>query len=155
MKRMRKITPRAPMLVQRGLCNTEIETVERMALQAFIGGWATTEHFNMLANMHSLLVLAGSTDKSREWARNYAQTVVGPALQKIAERYKRQNVMSVTTGERKVLGEFISMNREFWLRQPSELFEVTCVSLKQYHQELAARSQKERPCTNAPSQVPM
>lgn len=138
------------MLVQRGIRNDEIETVERMAVQAFVGGWATTEHFDLLADMQSLLILAGSTNKNREWARAYAQSVVGPVLQKIAQRYKRQNVMSATTGERKVLGEFITFSREFWLRQPSELFEIACTALKQHHKDLVDKRRQEAP-EGAPS----
>lgn len=62
--------------------------------------------------------------------------VVGPALQKIAQRYQRTKVMSVTTGERKVLGEFITRYREFWLRQPLELYESACVALQEHYDKM-------------------
>ena len=113
----RKTTPRPPMLVMRGLRNDQLELRERAAVQAFALGYATTEHYHILADMHSVMLLAGSTDDSRKWAWTYCTEVTGPALQKIAQRYQRTKVMSVTTGERKVLGEFITRYREFWLRQ--------------------------------------
>ena len=62
--------------------------------------------------------------------------MTGPALQKIAQRYQRTKVMSVTTGERKVLGEFITRYREFWLRQPLELYEAACAALQEHYDKM-------------------
>lgn len=44
--------------------------------------------------------------------------------------------MSVTTGERKVLGEFITRYREFWLRQPLDLYEAACVALQEHYDKM-------------------
>ena len=123
----RRPTPRPPMLVMRGLRNDQLELRERAAVQAFALGYATTEHYH---------ILAGSTGESRKWAWTYCTETVGPALQKIAQRYQRTKVMSVTTGERKVLGEFITRYREFWLRQPLELYEAACAALQDHYDKM-------------------
>jgi hypothetical protein len=91
---------------------------------------------HILADMHSVMLLAGSTDDSRKWAWTYCTEVTGPALQKIAQRYQRTKVMSVTTGERKVLGEFITRYREFWLRQPLGLYEAACAALQEHYDKM-------------------
>lgn len=132
----RKYARKAPMLIMRGLRNDEIELRERAAAQAFIGGWATTEHYDTLADMHSVMLLAGSTDASRKWAWTYCKEVMGPTMQKIAQRYQRTKTLSVTTGERKVLGEFVTRYREFWLRQPLELYEAACHALQEHYDKL-------------------
>lgn len=124
------------MLVMRGMVNDTLELRERAAAQAFALGYATTEHYHMMADMQSVMLLAGSTDASRKWAYDYCKEVVGPALQKIAQRYQRTKVMSVTTGERKVLGEFITRYREFWLRQPLELYEAACAALQEHYDKM-------------------
>ena len=125
------------MLVMRGLVNDTLEMRERAAAQAFALGYATAEHYHMLADMQSVMLLAGSTDASRKWAYDYCKEVVGPALQKIAQRYLRTKVMSVTTGEKKILGEFITRYREFWLRQPMELYEAACQALQAHYDKMS------------------
>jgi len=133
----RKSGRRSHMLVMRGLRNDQLELRERAAVQAFALGYATTEHYHILADMHSVMLLAGSTDDSRKWAWTYCTEVTGPALQKIAQRHQRTKVMSVTTGERKVFGEFITRYREFWMRQPMELYEAACQALQEHYNKMS------------------
>ena len=38
--------------------------------------------------------------------------------------------------ERKVLGEFITRYREFWLRQPLELYEAACAALQEHYDKM-------------------
>lgn len=135
-KAQKKHNGTAPMLVMRGIRNKDIELKERMAAQAFIAGYATTSHYQTLADMHSVMLLAGSTDESRKWAWDYCQEVTGPTLQKIAERYVKTKRLSATTGEKKLLGEFVTRYREFWLRQPLELYEAACAALQEHYDKM-------------------
>jgi len=135
-KAQKKQNGTAPMLVMRGIRNKDIELKERMAAQAFIAGYATTSHYQTLADMHSVMLLAGSTDESRKWAWDYCQEVTGPTLQKIAERYVKTKRLSATTGEKKLLGEFVTRYREFWLRQPLELYEAACADLQEHYDKM-------------------
>lgn len=97
----------------RSLVNDKLEIRERMAVQAIVGGWATPEHFRTIADMQSVMLLAGSTEPSRKWAYDYCADVVGPVLKKISDRFEKWKVISATTGERKILGEFVTRYREF------------------------------------------
>ena len=45
-----KYAKRPPMLVMRGLVNDKLETRERIAVEAIVGGWGTTEHYQTLAD---------------------------------------------------------------------------------------------------------
>jgi len=135
-KRIPKLKPQAPMLIMRGLVNDKLEIRERMAVQAIVGGWATPEHFRTIADMQSVMLLAGSTEPSRKWAYDYCADVVGPVLKKISDRFENRKVISATTGERKILGEFVTRYREFWLRQPMELYEAACVALTEHYSKM-------------------
>ena len=131
-----KYAKRPPMLVMRGLVNDKLEIRERQAVEAFAGGWATTEHYQTLADMQGVMLLAGTTDASRKWARDYAHDVIGPVLCKVRDRYRRTQKMSVTTGEREALRGFVTRYREFWLRQPLELYEAACVALQEHYDKM-------------------
>lgn len=135
-KAQKKQNGTAPMLIMRGIRNKDVELKERMAAQAFVMGYATTDQFQTLADMHSVMLLAGSTDESRKWAWDYCQEVTGPTLQKIAERYVKTKRLSATTGEKKLLGEFVTRYRDFWLRQPTELYIASCNALQDHYNEL-------------------
>lgn len=126
----------APMLVMRGIRNKDVELKERMAAQAFIAGYATTSHYQTLADMHSVMLLAGSTDESRKWAYDYCMTKTGPTLERIASRYKQSGRLSATTAEKEVLREFVTRYREFWLRQPTELYVCACNVLQRHYDRI-------------------
>lgn len=133
----KKYEKRPPMLVMRGLVNDTLETRERIAVEAIVGGWGTTEHYQTIADMQGVMLLAGTTDESRKWARDYAHDVIGPVLCKVRDRYLRSNKMSCTTGEREVLRGFVTRYREFWMRQPFELYEAACQALQEHYDKMA------------------
>jgi len=132
-----KYAKRPPMLVMRGLVNDKIEIRERQAVEAIIGGWGTEEHYQTLADMQGVMLLAGSTSDSRKWAKDYAHHELGPVLCKIRDRYQRTKTLSCTTGEREVLRGFVTRYREFWTRQPLELYEAACTALQAHYDKCA------------------
>jgi len=123
-------TPRplsAPMLVNRGLVNTDLETRERMAVEAFRLGVATTENFDTLADMRDCLLLSAA-------AKNDAGTLgmcraAGIALLNIADRFKESGRMGATGDELTVLREFCTTYRDYWLRQPVSAYETAVATL--------------------------
>lgn len=127
------------MLVMRTLHNTTMETRERIAVQAFSKGFATTEHFDLLTYMMNLLLLAGSTSKSRAYASQYAETKIRPVLLNIQARYAKRGKFGVTAHELTTLREFIDFSQQFWLRQPGELFEVACNEVDAFFKECAEK----------------
>lgn len=135
----------APMLVMRGLCNDRLEVRERMAVEAFSGGWATIEHFDTIADMQGVLVLAGSTSEQRKPTMLYAKNEVGPVLGSIRARYERTGKMGCNAEELKVLRGFVTRYRDFWLKQPLALYETACAELQRVYDRMAqdAKTMKE------------
>ena len=139
MKRRVKYEARPPMLVIRGLVNDKLETRERIAVEAIIGGWGDESHYQTLADMQGVMLLAGCTSDARKWAKDYAHTILGPVLCKIRDRYLRSGKMTCTTGEREILRGFVTRYREFWARQPIELYETACHALQDHYNRMAAQ----------------
>jgi len=131
-------TARAPMLVLRGLANDKLETRERMAVEAFALGYADAEHFDALAQMQGMLILAGSTSEKRKPAMLYARNVLGNAMESIRARHTQTGKLDATPDELKVLRGFVSMYIDFWKRQPSELYESAIVALHKFHEKVNA-----------------
>lgn len=127
----------APMLVMRGLCNDRLETRERMAVEAFANGWAGFEHFDTIADMQGVLLLAGSTSEQRKPAMIWAKNTLGPVLGSIKERYLRTGKMGCNGEELKTLRAFVSMYRDFWMKQPLALYETACHELQKTYDQMA------------------
>ena len=49
-----------PIMVERSLCETDVELAERMLIESFASGWATTKHYDGLANMRNVLTVAAA-----------------------------------------------------------------------------------------------
>ena len=116
-----------PMLINRGLINDDLETRERQFVEAFAGGWATTEHFDSLADMRDCLLLAAAV-------KHDAQTILmcrasGIALMNIRDRYDATGRMGVAADELQVMREFCSVYADFWLRQSVGAYEDACEML--------------------------
>lgn len=131
--RKRRSAPRVPrpasppMLINRGLLNDELETRERQFVNAFAGGWATTEHFDNLADMRDCLLLAAANKKDAETIGMCR--AVGVALMNIKDGYAQTQRMSVTGDELQILREFATVYRDYWLRQSVGAYEAACNAL--------------------------
>lgn len=127
-KRVRVPRPKSPpMLISRGLRNDEIEMTERQHVEAFAGGWATTEHYDYLANMRDCLMLAAAM-KDDASALAMARAA-GVALLNIRGHYETHQRMAATTDEIAMLREFVTFFRDYWLRQPLKAYEEACETL--------------------------
>lgn len=127
----------APMLVMRGLCNDTLELRERMAVQAFSGGWATIREFDTIADMQGVMLLAGSTSEQRRPAMIYARDVLGKVLGSIKARYHRTGKIGCNAEELAVLRGFVSRYRDFWLVQPLALYEAACAELQRTYDRMS------------------
>jgi hypothetical protein len=56
-------------------------------------------------------------------------------LKSIEERYARTSKWGCNAAEIHTLRDMINFNREFWMRQPSELFVVCHAETKAFYQE--------------------
>jgi hypothetical protein len=134
----------APMLIMRGLVNDRLEIRERMAVEAFSSGWATIEHFDTIADMQGVLLLAGSTSEKRKPAMLYARDTLGTVLGSIRERYLRTGKMGCNGDELKVLRGFVSLYRDFWMKQPLALYETACAELQRVYDQMAKNADEKQ-----------
>jgi hypothetical protein len=127
--------PKVPMLVARGLIENTIEVKERFAVDAFVRGFATKEHYFLLQDVLNLLLIAGGSSGDRKYALDRAESIYKPVMISIEERYNRTGKLGCNAAEIKALRNMINFNREFWMRQPAELFAVCHAETKAFYQE--------------------
>lgn len=125
----RTIRPTSPpMLINRGMINDDLERRERMSVEAFAGGWAATEHFDSLADMRNVLTIAAAhKDDAQVLAMCDAMRI---PMGNIRERYAKSGRMGVTGDELALMREFVTVYRDFWMRQPVSLYEAAVDGLQ-------------------------
>lgn len=116
----------APMLVMQ--YTNPMELHERMSVEAIIGGWATTEHFDNLADAHDILNLAAA-DKG-DAATLAVCELTGIALLNIKDRWLERAKFGVTGEERKALELLAETSRDFWARQSGAFFHGCFIALR-------------------------
>lgn len=109
----------APTMVAMHL-NPEVSLQEHAAILALRGGWATTDHFNILANCRDMLMLAANEreDESTINACNLAAI----ALMNMKDRYAERGKIGATGDELQALDVLVNASEEFWKRQSGGLF---------------------------------
>lgn len=116
------------MLVSRGMINDELELRERMIVQAFAGGWASTQTFDEIADMRNAMTLAAAyKDDASALAICEA---VREVMANIRARHGRTGKIGASGDEQQVLREFVGAYRDFWMRQPVELYVQACDELQ-------------------------
>lgn len=138
---------RPPMLVMRECVNRELETQELMAVHAFSRGFATKQHFDLLMDMVNLLLLAGSASDDRAYAKQYAEGVLIPMMSAVKARYDKTGKLGVSAGELSVMREMVEWSKQFWVRQPIELFHAAAEELRAYYVEVQNK-RKELNCAD-------
>ena len=120
-KRCKRVVRRAlaPTLVALHL-NPEVCLQERAAVLAVRGGWATTDHFNVLADCRDMLMLAAN-EKSDSSAIA-ACTVAGIALMNMKDRHTEKGKIGATGDEIQALELLVDASEDFWKRQSGGLF---------------------------------
>ena len=120
-KRCKRVVRRAtaPTLVALHL-NPEVCLQERAAVLAVRGGWATTDHFNLLADCRDMLTLAACerNDKSTIAACELAAV----ALMNMKDRYAEKGKIGATGDEIRALELLVDASEDFWKRQSGGLF---------------------------------
>lgn len=124
------------MLVSRFVHNTEMELRERMAVTAFSGGFANTQHYDVLVEMMNLLMIAGSRDKSRDYIKQYAEKIIEPALNSIKTRYLKTGKLGVNGEELIALRQMVDRSKAFWITQTTGFFNECVGELNAYYRTL-------------------
>lgn len=109
----------APTMVAMHL-NPEICIQEQMAVNALRGGWATTDHFNLLADCRDMLILAASERGDRSVM--IACDLAGIALMNMRDRHADKGKIGATGDELKALSLLVTVSEDFWKRQGGNLF---------------------------------
>lgn len=139
--------PRPPMLVMRECVNKELETQELMAVHAFARGFATKKHFDLLMDMVNLLLLAGTASDETAYAQKYAEEVLIPMMNGVKARYDKTGKLGVSAAELSVMREMVEWSRQFWVRQPIELFHAAAEELRAFYVEVQNK-RKELNCAD-------
>lgn len=109
----------APTLVAY-LLNPEVSTQERMAVEAIRSGWATTSHFNVLADCRDMLALAAAEKNDQPTLAICELGFI--ALQNLKDRYQERQRIGATGDELQALQALVDVSEDFWKRQSGALF---------------------------------
>lgn len=120
-----------PMLVSRGLVNDELETRERMVIEAFSGGWAGEAHYDELTDMRNVLTIAASHRDDQSTLAICAAMRI--PMENIRQRYADTGHMGITGDERSLFRLFVDTYRDFWNRQSTALYIQACDALNRAH----------------------
>ena len=120
-KRCKRVHRRmvAPTMVAMHL-NPEINIQERMSVAALRGGWATTDHFNLLADCRDMLILAAH--EKQDQTAIAACDLAGIALMNMKDRHAELGKIGATGGELQALDLLVDVSEDFWKRQSGGLF---------------------------------
>jgi len=100
--------------------NPEVAIQERSAVLALRGGWAEGSHYNLLANVRDLLMLAAS--EKHDKAVIGVCDLAGVALLNIKDRYAEKKRFGATGDEIRALELLCDVSEDFWKRKSGGLF---------------------------------
>lgn len=116
----RKVREQAAPMLAVMLGVPEMEITERVAVDAFAGGWAVKDHFDRLADCRDLLMLAASEKDDKD---TLATTELGyVALLAIKERHANTGRFGVSGDELSALRLLVDQSEDFWRRQNGTVF---------------------------------
>lgn len=105
----------------------EVGITERLSINAIAQGWATTYHFDVLADCRDLLSLAG--EHKQDQAAIDMCDLAGIALMNIKDRYLAKGKIGAAGDELNALTAFADFSEDWWKRQSGELFRLANVAL--------------------------
>jgi hypothetical protein len=118
----------APMLINRGLQNDELEMRERQFVEAFAHGYAEKIHFDSLADMRNVLIIAAAhKDDTKVIELCNAMSI---PLQAIRERHAKTGKFGATGEELKMMRAFCGVYKDWWMRQPVSIYEAAVDGLQ-------------------------
>lgn len=126
------------MLVLREI-EKQVETQEWACLTAFQYGVAQESHYNFLAKMLNMLLIAGDSAKHRQPAFDFAEKVFKPILRSIEVRCAKTGKLGVSGDELKTLREAVQFNKAFWQMQPGDLFVKVHAEVEAFYAEIGRK----------------
>lgn len=117
--RRAKRPARMPTLIAYHL-NPEVSITERLAADSFSGGWATTAHFDVLADCRDLLMLSAA-ERDQQDALHICD-VGREALESIKARHLATGRMGASGEELKALRALVDFSEDYWKRTSGDHF---------------------------------
>jgi hypothetical protein len=127
------LKPQAPVLVIRGIEEKKLEIRERHAADALLRGYGSQEYFLHMQDVLNLLLIAGKSSDSRQFAYDKADQEYKHAVASIQQRWEETGKWEATEEEHATLHLMISFARSFWMRQPMELLDVSRKELEAFY----------------------
>lgn len=146
---MKRIKARPPMLVMRNIHDAELDKKELGAALRFKWGTATKSDFDLLLDLLNMMLIAGCTSRQREYIIKFVDDVGMPALKSIKERFDRTGKLGVSGREGAILVDITTISKDFWNRQPIELYDVCGRELKAYYKTLGEKGREIRDADRA------
>lgn len=98
----------------------EVGIGERQSIEAIVGGYATTYHFNVLADARDLLSIGANLRNDHQTA---AICELGRiALENIKDRYLAKGRIGASGDELQALRALLDVSDDFWKRQGGQTF---------------------------------
>lgn len=110
---------RVPCLVALSIV-PEVSIQAHMAIEAIRGGWATTSHFDALAECQNMMTIGMA--KKRDFSIKPACELGLMALQNIKARHAETGKIGATGDEINALKAMVSASDDWWPRQAGTLF---------------------------------
>ena len=138
----KRIVPRVPTLVAL-FADSTVGLVQHESLAAFREGRATVDHFYVVLDCRSVLVLAES-HKADEGVVAVCD-MAGIALDNLRERYEADQALIATDLEIQALTILVEVSEDFWRHTSAILFEAATNAL------LEARKQRQQEDAETPT----
>lgn len=136
---VKRVTPKPPMLVLRSIHANDLDSKELGAALRFKFGTAEKADFDLLMDLINMMLIAASSDKQREYVLKFIDTRAMPTMVAIKKRYDRTGKLGVSGEEAKVLVDITTVSKDFWDRQPVELYKLCYKELKAYYADIATK----------------
>ena len=132
----RKIVARPPIMVVASTI-PELGITPRQGIEAMRRGYATTEHFDDLADTRDLLTLAAA-DRNEQGILAICEAA-RVALESIKSRHHKCGKIGATANEIFALMDLCTCSDEFWSRQSGSVFATHYDALRRYRRMQAGQ----------------
>lgn len=123
------------------LLNPEVSIQERMCIKALRGGWATTDHYNVLNDCRNMLIIAA--DEKGDTQTLSVCAIAGIALANVRDRHTEKGKIGATGDEVNALSMLVDVSEDFWKRQSGSVFVMAETTMRR-ERELRAMDQSNK-----------
>lgn len=97
---------------------------------------ANEQHYYILLTMNNLLMIAGQSRKDLSYMFLFAEKSIKPILGKLTKNYFDTKNITLDNQSINQLFKIIELNRQYWLRQTTQLFNFCVDELNAFNKSL-------------------